>query len=242
MTYLEKVGEGSGRLALKYKFNWKTVVVIILVSILSMAGKVYYEWVNRVIPEELLPQAIERTTSVNSYRYHVGLKLKVNGDDRLLSKVKGQRQNGQFHLQGEIAGQEVDVIYVNNKVYMKDAVSGRWMVNHGGDIFQQDLFMIEVNPVASLEYEALNNINYLGIEKGKVDAYVMEYTPVVVNQMLATYWRNFKYKVWIEKRFKRIFKLEVFADHKDVPQNGLHMQLILYDFNKKLNIQAPSTQ
>lgn len=242
MTYLEKVREGSGRLALKYKFNWKTVVVIILVSILSMAGKVYYEWVNRVIPEELLPQAIERTTSVNSYRYHVGLKLTVNGDDRLLSKVKGERQNGQFHLQGEIAGQEVDVIYVNNKVYMKDAVSGRWMVNHGGDIFQQDLFMIEVNPVASLEYEALNNINYLGIEKGKVDAYVMEYTPVVVNQMLATYWRNFKYKVWIEKRFKRIFKLEVFADHKDIPQNGLHMQLILYDFNKKLNIQAPSTQ
>jgi len=229
-------------LALKLKFNWKAVIIILLVSILSMAGKVYYEWVNRVIPEELLPHAIERTTSVNSYRYHVGLKLKVNGEDRLLSRVKGERQNDQFHLQGEIAGQEVDVIYVDNKVYMKDAVSGRWMVNHGGDIFQQDLFMVEVNPIASLEYQALNNINYLGIEKDRVDAYVMEYSPVVTNQMLTTYWQDFKYKVWIEKRSKRVFKAEVFADHKDASHNGLHMQLVLYDFNKKINIEAPSTQ
>lgn len=235
------MGGGNGRLALKNKFNWKTVLVIILIFILAAAGKVYYEWINRVIPEELLPLAIERTISVKSYGYHVGLKLKVNGNDRLLSKVKGERQSNQFHLQGEIAGQEVDVIYVNNKVYMKDPVSGRWMINHGGDIFQQDLFMIEVNPIASLEYEALNNINYLGIEKGKIDAYVMEYNPVVANQMLVTYWQNFKYKVWIERRSKRIFKVEVFAEHRDAPHNGLHMQLILYDFNKNFNIQAPST-
>lgn len=70
----------------------------------------------------------------------------------------------------------------------------------------------------------------------------MEYSPVVTNQMLTTYWQDFKYKVWIEKRSKRVFKAEVFADHKDASHNGLHMQLVLYDFNKKINIEAPSTQ
>lgn len=207
-----------------------------------MAGYLYYQWVNRVIPEELLPQAIEKTTSVDSYRYHVALKLKVNEQDRLLSKVKGERKREAFQLQGEIAGQEVDVIYVDNKVYMMDVVSGRWMVNHGGDIFQQDLFMVEVNPIASLEYATLNNINYLGVEKGNISAYVMEYNPTVSNQMLTSYWHDFKYKVWIDKGTKRVFKLEIFANHKDNSQNGLHMQLVLYDFNKNIKIQAPSTE
>ncbi len=237
---MDESWEGSGRLAINIKFNWKTLIAIVFVIILSMSGYLYYEWVNRVIPEELLPQAIERTTSVDSYRYHVALKLNVNDQNRLLSKVKGERRGEEFQLEGEIAGQEVDVIYIENKVYMKDIVSGRWMVNHGGDIFQQDLFMIEVNPIASLEYEALQDINYLGIEKG--NAIVMEYSPIVKNQMLTTYWNNFKYKVWIEKRTKRVFKVEIFANHKDNSQNGLHMQLVLYDFNKNIKIEAPSTE
>ncbi|KUO49987.1 MAG: hypothetical protein APF76_05850 [Desulfitibacter sp. BRH_c19] len=229
-------------MAINYKFNWKTLIILILVIILAMSGYLYYAWVNRVIPEELLPQAIEKTTSVDSYRYHVALELNVNDQDRLLSKVKGERQGEEFQLEGEIAGQEVDVIYVENKVYMRDSVSGRWMVNHGGDIFQQDLFMIEVNPIASLEYETLNNIYYLGVEKDSVTAVVIEYSPVVTNKMLTTYWNDFKYKVWIDRRTKRVFKAEIFANHKDNPQNGLHMQLVLYDFNKNVKIEAPSTE
>ena len=217
-------------------------MAIILIFILALAGKTYYEWVTLVIPEELLPQAIERTISVDSYRYEVALQLRLNGDNRLLSHVRGERQNDQFHLQGEIAGQEVDVIYVNNRVYLKDAVSGRWMVNHGGNIFQQDLFMIEVNPIASLKYRSLSNINYLGIEKGRIDAYVIEYTPIVTNQMLATYWQDFRYTVWIDTRSKMIFKVEIFANHRDASHNGLHMQLLLYDFNERFDIQAPVIQ
>ena len=226
----------------KYIFSWRTPATIILISILALAGKAYYEWVTLVMPEELLPQAIERTISVDSYRYQVALQLRINGENRLLSHVRGERQRDQFHLQGEIAGQKVDVIYVNNRVYLKDAVSGRWMVNHGGNIFQQDLFMVEVNPIASLKYESLSNINYLGIERGRIDAYVIEYTPVVTNQMLITYWQDFRYTVWIDRRSKKIFKLEVFADHRDASHNGLHMQLLLYDFNERFDIQAPYIQ
>jgi len=235
----EKVGEKVRGWWLKYRFNWKTVVAIILASILGVSGKVYYEWVTLVIPEDLLPQAIERTISVDSYRYQVALQLKLNGENRLLSHVRGERRSDQFHLQGEIAGQEVDVIYVNNRVYLKDAVSGRWMVNHGGNIFQQDLFMIEVNPIASLKYESLDNIVYFGIERGRIDAHVIEYTPVVTNQMLTTYWQNFRYTVWIDTNSKMIFKVEIFADHRDASHNGLHMQLLLYDFNERFDIQAP---
>lgn|GEM_PF-1156823 len=226
----------------RHIFSWKAPVAVILISILALTGKAYYEWVNLVIPEEMLPQAIERTISVDTYHYQVALQLQISGENRLLSHVRGKRQPDQFHLQGEIAGQEVDVIYVNNRVYMKDAISGRWMVNHGGDIFQQDLFMIEVNPIASLKYESLTNINYLGIERGRIDAYVIEYTPVVTNQMLTTYWQDFRYKVWIDRRSKKIFKLEVFADHRDASHNGLHMQLLLYGFNERFDIQAPSIQ
>ena len=227
---------------LSYIFSWRTPVAIILISILALAGKAYHEWVNLVIPEELLPQAIERTISVDSYRYQVALQLRINGENRLLSHVRGERQHNQFHLQGEIAGQEVDVIYVNNRIYLKDAISGRWIVNHGGNIFQQDLFMIEVNPIASLKYESLSNINYLGIERGRIDAYVIEYTPVVTNQMLTTYWQDFRYTVWIDRRSNMIFKLEIFADHRDASHNGLHMQLLLYDFNERFDIQAPVIQ
>ncbi|MEW6623697.1 MAG: hypothetical protein AB1420_11340 [Bacillota bacterium] len=224
----------------KFKAHWKKILIMLLVSILGGTGFGYYKWVTRVIPEELLPEAINKTINVDSYRYQVALKLNVNGQERLLSHVKGERSKGRFHIQGEVAAQEVDVYYVNNKVFMKDSVSGRWMINHGGEIFERDLFMIEVNPKESLGYLQLDNIVYLGIEKGHRSAYVMEYNPVVTNKMLTTYWEDFKYKVWIDKKSKRIIKLEINAHHKDNPENTFYMLLGMYDFGKRIKIEEPA--
>lgn len=227
---------------IKVNFTWKKLVALFLVLIFSAVGYVYYEWVNLVIPEELLPQVISKTLETDSYRYHVALKINISEQEKLLSEVKGQRGLNEFHLQGFIAGQEVDVIYVDDKVYMKDAVSDRWMVNQGRGIFDQDLFMVEVNPITCLEFVELNNINYLGMDKSKTTSYVMEYNPVVANKMLTTYWTDFEYKVWIHKGAKLINKVEIFAKHKDNPKNGLHMQLLLSDFNKKVKVEAPAMQ
>lgn len=227
-------------MAFKIKFNWKTIIIVILILlIISAGGYSYYSWVTRVIPEELLPEAISKTVSAQSYRYQVALKLDLNGEERVLSRVNGERNGEEFHLKGNIAAQDVDVYYVDETVYMKDSVSGRWMTNHGVGIFQQDLFMIEVNPIDSLNYEVLNNIVYHGIEKGKKPAYVMEYNPVITNKMLTTYWEDFQYKVWIDRKSKRIYKMEVFARHRDNHANGMHMQLLMYDFGKRIRIEAP---
>lgn len=229
-----------GELLSRIKFNWKIIIIILITIFLSSGVFCYYLWTTRVIPEELLPEAINKTTSVNAYRYEVALKLDLNGEDRVLSHVKGERNGEEFHLKGVIAAQDVEVYYVDNTVYMKDSTSDRWMTNYAGEIFQQDLFMVEINPIDSLNYKSLDNIVYLGTEKKNSPAYVMEYNPIVKNEMLNTYWRDFKYRVWINKSFKRINKVEVFADHRDNPQNGLHMQLVLYDMQKQIKIEAPS--
>ncbi len=230
MKRLPFILRGKGRYA----------VLILLSIVFVVSGVAYYAWMNTIVPEELLPQVIDKALSATRYRYEVLLKLDLDGKQRVLSHVKGERVGKQFHIFGLIAGQEVDVYFINDKLYMKDAVSERWMISHGGGLFNGDLFMVEVDPLASLEHQGIGLIEYLGIEQNKRRAHVMDYAPVVVNKMLTSYWSDFKYRIWIDRKTKELIKVRITGRHHDKPENGLLMEFVATDFNKSIRLEAPT--
>jgi len=114
------------------------------------------------------------------------------------------------------------------------------MITPGSELFQPELFMTEINPLSNFSFSEVNDIVYLGKEKiGKRKYYVITCKPVVKNTFMEKYWQDFSYRLWIDKRSRRIVKAQVNAKNIKDPKDLINISLVLYDFNKNIAIEPP---
>lgn len=218
------------------------VVLGVLLIILVLAGSGYYYYDNylKVIPEELIQEALEKTLRAQSYRYHIRIEMNIDNTPVLISDLEGEKANTtDFHIFGIMQDQQVEVFQINNTTYMKDSISGRWMVIPENPVFETEYFMAEINPLSSFVFTNLVDLEYLGKEKiGDEKFFVMACKPEVNNEFLTRFWENFEYKIWID-RSKKLVRAEVKAVNKAKPTDSLSMVVDLKDFNAKINLEAP---
>lgn len=225
---------------LNLKLSWKWILIILLIIILIIGSVFYLKWINRVVPEELINETLEKSLGANSYRYGVFLKLIVNGDSRILSDIKGEKNEDSFHLSGEMLAQEVEIYQLKDDLFMKDSLSGRWMERPGVNILKNELFLMEVNPLSCFRFVEVLNISYLGIEdKNNISSYVLKCQPKVENKMMNKFWKDFVYKLWVNKKTHRISGAEINAVHKNDSNVKMIMNIELKDYNKTIKIDKP---
>jgi len=228
---------------LNLKFSWKWLVVIALVIAISIGGFAYYKWVNRIIPEELIKETLAKSLQAKNYRYDVCFELVVNGSSRVLSDVKGEKAGDNFHFKGKMLKQEVEVYQVDETIFMKDTLSGRWMERRGTNVLDNEYFLTEINPLSSFEFTRISNLQYHGlVEEEDGSFYLLEFIPTVNNKMLNKFWKDFTYKIWVDKRSRRISKAEIVAAHKSDSQDKMMMRIKLYDYNKDIEITSPKEE
>ena len=218
------------------------IALLFLVVILVLAGGSYYYYDNyiKVVPEELIQEALENILGAESYRYHVRIEMNIDNTPVLISDLEGEKANAKdFHIFGTMQDQQVEVFQIGSTTYMKDSISGKWMVIPENPVFETEYFMAEINPLSSFVFTSLIDLQYLGREKiGKEKFFVMVCKPEVNNEFLMRFWKEFEYKFWIDGS-KKIVRAEMQAVNKAKPTDSLHMTVDLKDFNANIKLETP---
>lgn len=223
------------------KLRWLWVVIPLLLILLAAGGYYYYIEEIRVIPEELVRESLENSLYATSYRYKAVVTLKLDGqEERQLSDVAGEKSGRNFHFKGKMLGQKVEVYQVDDSTYSLDPKTGRWMITPGNELFQPEIFMMEINPMSNFRFTEINNIEYHGLEKvGRKKYYMVSCEPVVKNNFIEKYWQDFHYRLWVDKRSRRIVRAEIYAKSIKDPQDSINISVELSDFNKRITIKPP---
>lgn len=223
------------------KINRRLLGLAVAVLVLAIAGA-WVRWASRVVPEELLPQALAATLGTSSYRYRVEV-IQVRPQGPIyLSRINGEKSGGNFHLWGEMQGGPVDVYEIEGVTYLKDAITEKWIILPGRRLLSDDLFMMEVNPAENLRFAVPTTVQYLGRQplQGK-KLYVLECSPLVIESKYLTKWfKDFTYRVWVEPGSKRIRRAQMHAVTVHNPDFKVEAAFEFYDQGKPVKITPPT--
>ncbi|MFA5882022.1 MAG: hypothetical protein WC834_07480 [Eubacteriales bacterium] len=192
-------------------------------------------------PQNVISLALKNTAQALSYRYTIQMSTLIDGKEQAASDIKGERQNqNSIHFKGQMFESEVDFYQIDSTAYSKDQLTGEWMKNKDNQINQQEIFMFELNPLASFTYKELIEANCRGLEKlnGK-RVWVYTASPVINNPYMEILWKDFGYKFWLQPRSLLISKALVTATSKNNPADKLTLLVEFKDFNSNIEIRPP---
>ena len=189
-------------------------------------------------PTDLVTQGLQRLNASSSFRYSLTQHQWVEGKDRVLTQVLGEKDGGNTRVLGQMAGSEIEMIKIGDSTYSKDPFSKKWIkfANAGA---AQEVFLAELNPLSSLQMKELGAV--ILSDQGKINGekvWICQISPSVQNQMMEAFWTDFKYTLYIRKSDQMLVRATIEAKNK-VKSEPMTMTLEFKDIGKKLNIQAP---
>ncbi len=215
---------------------------LIAMSIILFSYGGYYYWNNylKIVPEELLVKTVEKLATVENYRYKVELKLIANGHERNISSIEGERRGKEgFHLFGVIQGTPIDAYHIENTTYLKAGEKGKWMTIPGNQVFEQDLFMIEIDPLSSLKFTKIDNLVYTGkINYDGQKLHQLSFMSEPDHSFMNKHWFGFQYTLWL-KTNGELVKGEIAANLKARPEDRFYMTVEITDYPAKIQLEPP---
>ncbi|HZK83977.1 MAG TPA: hypothetical protein VFC58_04715 [Desulfosporosinus sp.] len=189
-------------------------------------------------PTALIKQGLERLNAASSFRYSLTQHQWVEGKDRVLTQVLGEKDGGNTHILGQLAGSEVEMIKIGDSTYSKDPFSKKW-IRFTNTLAAQEVFLAELNPLSSLQMKELGEVALGDQEKVNGEkVWVCHLMPSVQNQMMEVFWKDFQYTLYIRRSDKMLVKATIEAKNK-VKSDPMTMTLEFKDIGKKMTIQAP---
>ncbi|KUO73317.1 MAG: hypothetical protein APF81_11945 [Desulfosporosinus sp. BRH_c37] len=216
------------------KRGYGLIIVISIVLVGGLLGR--YLW--QPDPTDLVKHGLERLNTATSFRYSLTQHQWVEGKDRVLTQVLGEKDGGNTRILGQLAGSEVEMIKMGDSTYSKDPFSKKW-IRFANALAAQEVFLAELNPLSSLQMKELGEV--MLSDQGKVNGekvWVCHLSPSVQNQMMEVFWTDFQYTLYIRKSDKILVKAIIEAKNK-VKSDPMTMTLEFKDIGKKINIQAP---
>ena len=212
----------------------------VLIMLLAAGAVFYYIRFLKVEPAPLLEEVMKKAYQAESYRYELKADLDMAGKKKSWIKVQGECASDGYHFKGETLGTPVEIYQIGLKSYTKDPVSGKWTVLEGVDLTQQQLFMAEIDPLSSFRFKTMEEPRLIGKEKveGR-KCWVLEAKADVESEYMQTWWQDFTYRFWIDRRKHELLKAEAIAKSKNSSDTTLTMTVNFRDFNKKIKISPP---
>ena len=189
-------------------------------------------------PTNLVTHGLEQLNAATSFRYSLTQHQWVEGKDRVLTQVQGEKNGGNTRILGQMAGSEVEMIKIGDSTYSKDPFSKKWIrfINAPA---AQEVFLAELNPLSSLQLKEIGEVVLSGQEKvNEEKVWVCDLKPSVQNQMMEAFWTDFQYTLYIRKSDKMLVKATIQAKNK-AQSDPMTMTLEFEDIGKKMNIQEP---
>lgn len=221
----------------------KVIVLLLLLAVMGAAAFLVYDSL-KIEPTGLLKEAMGKTFQAKSYSFGVQSTLLVNGKERPLSSIKGKKDDqNNYYLSGTMLRQKVEVYQVQDTTYFREGSSDKWMVMEHNNIMNMQQFTTEVNPLSNFSFSVPEQVEYVG--KETIDGrkcVVLECLPHVESEILNMHWKNFRYKLWVDKGKKVIKKASVSAENKENAKSVLELQVTLTDYNKVEPINPPAVE
>ena len=190
-------------------------------------------------PRQLVEHGLERLNGATAFRYSVTQNQWINGQERIMTQIQGEKDGGNIHLLGNLVGSEVEMTLIGEEWYNKDPFTKKW-IKYKNSPGAQDVFLAEVSPLSSLQFKEIGEVVLSGQEKvdGK-KTWVCSLQPSVQNPIMEEFWTDFTYTVYVSKSSKDIVKVVIGAKSKDKAQT-MSMELGFKDLGKKITIMAPN--
>ena len=189
-------------------------------------------------PTKLVTHGLERLNAATSFRYSLTQHQWVEGKNRVLAQVQGEKDGGNTRILGELTGSEVELVKIGDSTFSKDPFSKKWIKFANGQA-AQEVFLAELNPLSSLQMKELGEVMLSGQEKVNGDrVWVCQLKPSVQNQMMEAFWTDFQYTLYIRKSDKMLVKATIEAKNK-AKADPMTMTLEFKDIGKKMTIQTP---
>lgn len=216
-----------------------TMLLLVLLIIAAVIYVIYEQ--NKIIPTDLLRESMEKTFSAKSYSFGVKSTLTVDGKERNLSNIQGMKDgDNNYYFKGTMLQQDVEVYQLQDTTHFREGSSDKWMHMEDNNIMDMQQFTTEINPLSNFGFSVPELVTLVGKEKVEGKKYVvLECAPHVENQILNMHWKNFNYKLWIDKGKKVICKAQVTAENKENAKSLLKLEMTLADFNKVDTIVPP---
>lgn len=222
------------------KVRWKPLLFFVLLGLMAHGGYWYWDRNIKIVPEVLLERALERLARVESYRYAVDLRLLAGGYDRYISDVTGARVGrDSFFLEGTIQGTAIEAYHIDGTTYLKTGDQGKWMTIPDNEVFDQELFMVELDPLASFRFREIIEFSYRGTTK--IDGqklHILWVKPDLDHPFMEKHWRDFEYLLYV-KRNGELVKGEIFAVLKAKPSDTMHLVVDIWDCNAEIELVPP---
>lgn len=213
-----------------------TLFIAIVLVLTGVFGVRLFERPN---PNELVAQSLERLNGAVSFRYTMTQHQWVEGKDRVLTEIKGEKDGGNTHIIGQTVGSEIEMIRFGDSLFMKDPFGKKW-VRFNNAPAAQEVFLAELDPISSLQLKELGEV-VLSSQK-KIDGekvWELSLKPSVDNQLMEQFWGDFSYTLYIRKSDKIPVKAVIEAKSKSKGE-PMSLTLEFKDIGKKINIQEPS--
>ena len=212
--------------------------VLIGISIVLIGGLIgRFFW--QPDPVKLVTHGLERLKAATSFRYSVTQHQSIEGKDRILMQILGEKDGGNTKILGQLVGSEVEIIQIGNSIYNRDPFSNKW-IKFANSKSTQEAFLAELDPLSSLNIKELGEVVLIGQEKVNDEkVWVCQLMPKVSSQAMETFWQGFKYTLYIRKSDEVLVKAIIEAENK-AKSDSMAMTLEFKDIGKKINIQAPA--
>jgi len=208
----------------------------VLAVLLVGAGSFVFLW--QPDPLKMTTLALENLNNANSFAFSLTQQQTVAGNERQLTRISGYKSGENIHVQGQMAGSQVEMIKIGQTLYNKDPFSGRW-IKYDDISIAQRIFLVELDPLATLQIKEIGEVVPKGesvVDQTKCRVYTFK--PSIQNQLLESFWTDFEYTLYVTKRTKMIAKAEITALNKETKE-PMKITLEFKDFNKKISIQPP---
>ncbi|CAA7600969.1 Lipoprotein localisation LolA/LolB/LppX [Acididesulfobacillus acetoxydans] len=216
----------------------KGLLTLIVIGIVLL-GWLGVRLLGRPAPQELVAHGLERLNGAASFRYSMTEHQWIDGKERTLTQIQGEKDGGNSHISGQLVGSNVDMILAGGAFYNQDPFSKKWVrfVNTPG---AEKVFLAELDPLSSLQLKELGEVVLKGQEKlGGVPVWVCQLRPTVQDQVMEEFWQDFAYTLYIRKSDGMIVKAAIEAKSK-AKSEVMHLTLQFADFGQKFKIQPPN--
>ncbi len=220
------------------------VAALLLIICLVMAGYYLFPAAPDSPPREVIGKSLRNTEKAKQYEYTIKMSTTIDGSEKQVSHVEGRRESPErIHISGRIFDSEVEFYLFDDSTYTKDQLSGDWVRLTGNQVNQQEIFMAELNPLASFTYRELKEAEFQGTEgDGTSKLLIYSAVPVIDNPYMEILWKDFRYKFWLEPRSLRLVKGEVTAVSKNDPDNKLRLVVELRNYDSNIKIKPPEVR
>ena len=217
------------------------IILIALIALFVIGNKYLFDKVADLPPNMLMEKAVETTINQEGYRFNVQAKAIIAGQEDLLMEVTGVKGGKEKnYMKGTIQGSDIEVYQVGTTIYSRDIVSRKLIVTQNKDMNEKELLLSDLNPMANFNFKEIPEAKKLMEEEvDGIKCIVIESRPNVDNPFLELLWKDFTYKIWVDKKKQFIRKAILKAESKSVQGDEYLFTLHIFDYDKKINFQVP---